>query len=458
MENKQQLEAKYGLFTAISMVVGQIIGSGIFFKVDDVLTATQGNIFAGFLGWLIVGLSVVFGAISMANYAELLPKDGGIIAYVEYRFGKRAASFAGWMNMTLFYPMLSAVVFTVSGIYIAHLIGEFTGLVPTPLHFMLIGLVNLAIFFFVNILSPKASGLFQQMTTVLKLIPLLLISALAIIAFVGGNVPESNSYTHSMANVPANQSMILLVAASFIPIAFAFDGWYIATQISGEIKDSKKNLPKALIVGTITVLIVYLLYYTGIVYGMSSDEILTLKDTYITEYSRKLASNAGAIVMNIFIIISVLGTANGLLLASTRVPYQFYNLEKSKKFLNLGKLDPKTNMPINSAILGTLGIAFYIIVYYITCTNEFFTAKNFDLSAIPIVAIYIINGSLFVGLLALIRKNVFSGNQTLKYIMAIIAILGALLVLGGTASAPNGITYILVSVVYFFIGYIAVKK
>ena len=458
MDNNQKLEAKYGLFTAISMVIGQIIGSGIFFKVDDILTATQGNIFAGFLGWLIVGLTVVFGAISMAFYAELLPKDGGIIAYVNYRFGDKAAAYSGWLNMSLFYPMLTAVVFTVSGIYIAHLIAEFTSLTPTPLHFMLIGLVNLGIFFLVNVLSPKASGLFQQLTTVLKLIPLILISALAIIAFVGNDVPEANTYAHSMSSVAEGQSILLLVGASFIPIAFAFDGWYIATQISGEIKDSKKNLPKALIIGTITVLIVYLLYYTGIVYGMTNTEILTLQDTYITEYARKIGSNLGAILMQIFIIISVLGTANGLLLASTRVPYQFYNLEKSNKFFNLGKLSKRNNMPINSAILGTIGIAFYIIIYYITNTNEFFTSKGFDLSAIPIVCIYMINGMLFFGLLKLIKNNVFTGNKAIKYTLATVAIIGALLVLGGTASAANGITYIVISIVYGLAGYFFIKK
>ena len=64
---EQKLEAKYGLFTAIAMVIGQVIGSGIFFKVDDVLSATQGNNFAGLLGFLIVGISVVFAAVSMVE-------------------------------------------------------------------------------------------------------------------------------------------------------------------------------------------------------------------------------------------------------------------------------------------------------------------------------------------------------------------------------------------------------
>ena len=131
MEQKQKLEAKYGLFTAISLVIGQVIGSGIFFKVDDVLSATQGNSFAGLLGFVIVGISVVFAAVSLANYAELLPKDGGILNYVEYRFGKKTAAFVGWMYLSLFYPLLTAVLFTVSGIYISHFLAEFTGFKPT---------------------------------------------------------------------------------------------------------------------------------------------------------------------------------------------------------------------------------------------------------------------------------------------------------------------------------------
>lgn len=118
MQDKQKLEAKYGLFMAISMVIGQVIGSGIFFKVDDILEVTQGNIQAGFLGFLIVGISVVFAAASMANYAELSPNNGGLLNYVEYRFGKKFAAYVGWGYFSLFTPSITAVLLTISGVYI----------------------------------------------------------------------------------------------------------------------------------------------------------------------------------------------------------------------------------------------------------------------------------------------------------------------------------------------------
>ena len=457
MSNDQKLEAKYGLFTAISMVIGQVIGSGIFFKVDDVLFATQGNVLAGLFGFLIVGISVVFAGISMANYAELLPKDGGILSYVNYRFGTTASYFVGWMYMSLFYPALAAVLFTVSGIYIAHLLAEFMHFEPTFLHFALIGFLNLIIFFFINILRPRSSGIFQQMTTVLKVLPLIFIASLGILSLVKGDVSEVNTFTQ-FGNGLQNQSFILLVAASFIPISFAFDGWYIATQISGEIKDSSKNLPKALIIGTISVMVIYIAYYLGIVFRMSGEEIIQLKDTYITEFARKTASNSGALLMQLFIIIPVLGTSNGLLLATIRVPFQFANLEKSKKFLNLNKVDEKTKMPVNSAVFGTLIIVFYLLVYYFTNTHSFFTEKNFDLSAIPIIFIYLVNGALFIGLFQLFNKKVFTRNSIFKKIITIIAVLGNLVVLFGTASAQNGITYFIINILFLLTGFLLMRK
>ena len=458
MEKEQQLEAKYGLFTAISMVIGQVIGSGIFFKVDDVLLSPQGNILAGLLGFIIVGVSVIFGAISMANYAELLPKDGGILNYVNYRFGEKAAYFVGWMYLSLFYPLLTAVLFTVSGIYIAHLCAEFLNFEPTTLHFALIGFVNLLIFFVFNIFRPKSSGIFQQFTTVLKVLPLIFIASMGILSLVKGDVNEANTFAYAAKNVKENQSLMLLIAASFIPISFAFDGWYIATQISGEIKNSSKNLPKALIIGTIAVMLIYISYYMGIVFRMSGDQIIQLKDTYITEFSRKIASDSGALLMQLFIIISVLGTSNGLLLATIRVPYQFANLEKSRKFLNLHAIDSKTKMPVNSAFLGLGLIVFYLFIYYITGTHPYFTASNFDLSAIPIVFIYLVNGALFIGLFRLFRKNVFSGKPVFKLLMAVVAILGIVVVLFGTATAPNGMLYFLVNILFIAAGFLFMKR
>ena len=95
------------------MVVGQMVGSGIFFKVDDVLASTNGNVYAGVMGFIIVGISVVFSAASMANYAIFSTKEGGLLHYVEFRYGKRAAAYVGWVYFIMFLPLLAGVLLTV---------------------------------------------------------------------------------------------------------------------------------------------------------------------------------------------------------------------------------------------------------------------------------------------------------------------------------------------------------
>lgn len=457
MQTQKQLVAKYGLFTAISMVVGQVIGSGIFFKVDDVLVSTQGSALAGLLGFLIVGISVIFASISMANYAQLIPKDGGILSYVDYRFGPKAAALVGWMYLTLFYPILTAVLFTVSGIYISHFLANFIEFTPNFLHYSLIGGVNSLLFLSFNILRPKSSGLFQQLTTVLKLIPLILIAALGIISF-----GTDSSLAVETLNNPVSTETVKpfwsLVAASFIPIAFAFDGWYIATQISGEIKNARKNLPKALVIGAIIILVVYILYYLGIVLRMSPESVIQFKDSYIIEYSKQLGSNLAALVMQLFIIISVLGTANGLMLASIRVPFQFYHLKGTRKFLSLGKIDEKTGMPLKSAYFAYACILFYLIVYYLTNTLPYFKEVNYDLSAIPVAFIYVVNGALFVGLIRIIKEGKLEGSKKTKYILALFALVGIIIVLAGTVLSDNGVNYLLISAIFILAGLFSLKK
>ena len=443
---------------AISMVIGQVIGSGIFFKVDDVLMATRGNVYAGLLGFLIVGIGVVFAAISMANYTELLPSDGGILGYVEYRFGKRMGAYVGWVYFSMFFPLLTAVLLTVSGIYISHFLVMFIGFEPDFLHYSLIGMLNGFLFLGLNLFSPKSSGVFQQVTTILKLLPLILIASLGIVSIIGGHSELYHTEASVTENLSEQMPFWFLVAASFIPISFSMDGWYTGLQLSGEIKDSQKNLPRALVIGSVVVLVVYVFYYLGIVSKMSVREISTLRDTYIIEFAYRTGGKIGEILIQLFIIISVLGTSNGLFLASSRVPYQFYHLDKSKKFLNLGKINPKTQLPLNSIFLAFVMILFYIVIYGMTNILPFFVERQYDISALPILFIYLVNLTLFLGLFKLISENKIKGNKLLKYFMLVFAIFGTGLVILGSVIASNGFSYFIIEFFFLGLGYFFVKK
>ncbi len=454
----QSLAPKYGLGTTISLVIGCVIGSGIFFKVDDILIAAQGNILAGLIGWVVVGISVVLGAISLAYYAELLPKEGGLLKYTEFRFGKKPSFFVGWFYMCVYYPVLGAVLYTVAGIYIVNLLKEFIAFTPNFIHYSTVGFLCFLILFFINVKKPSLGGLFQGISTVIKVIPLILIAGIGIVSIIKGDLDEVNSLTYALTSVPSNSSLFVLASATFIPIAFTFDGWYVATQVSGEVINPKRNLPLALIAGTSLVLFIYVFYYLGIVFNMGSDGVIAHGDAYITEFARKIGKDLGAIIMQLCIIVSVLGAGNALLIGGLRVPYQLVNSGASRNFLNVLKIDQKTKMPLNSAYLMLVLFAIMFVVFYCTSTMPVFVVSKFDLSNIPVTFVYLINLSLYAGLFKLIRNGALKGGKIVKYGVSTIAILGALIVLYGGITTSNALLYIALVVGVLCIGFKFYKR
>ena len=112
---------KYGLFTAITMIIGIVIGSGIFFKADDVLKYTNGNVLLGIFIFCIAAIAIIFGSISISQLATRTDKPGGIISYAEEFVNKETASAFAWFLVFLYLPSIIAVVSWVAGIYICQL-------------------------------------------------------------------------------------------------------------------------------------------------------------------------------------------------------------------------------------------------------------------------------------------------------------------------------------------------
>lgn len=108
MENKQVMKKTFGIMTAITMVVGTVIGSGIFFKPQDIYTATGGKPGLGMIAWLITGLVSIAAALTFAEIAILIPKTGGMVEYLSEVFGERVGYLAGWMQVVLALPAMAA--------------------------------------------------------------------------------------------------------------------------------------------------------------------------------------------------------------------------------------------------------------------------------------------------------------------------------------------------------------
>lgn len=249
---ESSLSQKYGLFTAIAMVVGIVIGSGVFFKAEKVLTVTGGNLSLGILAWIIGGSIMITCAYTFSILATRHEQVNGVVDYAEAALGSSYGYYVGWFMAFIYYPTLVSVLAWVSARYTAVLFGwSITGgECMTIAGFFLVASYTL------NALSPVLAGKFQVSTTVIKLIPLALMALVGTILGLNNGMIVQN-FTTIVTEVQTWQALFTAVVAT----SFAYEGWIIATSINAELQDSKKNLPRALVVGTFTVMVVYILYY-----------------------------------------------------------------------------------------------------------------------------------------------------------------------------------------------------
>lgn len=391
---KNQLERKYGLFTAICMVAGIVIGSGVFFKAQTILEKTGGDMPLGILAWIIGGIIMMVCLLTFSFMGQKYERVNGIVDYAEATVGKRYGYFMGWFVATIYYPAMTSVLGWVTARYTLEFIvsvnPNFPLIIPADQGGYIIGpecmalsLLILCFAFAVNALSPKLAGKFQTSTTVIKLIPLALMAVVGIIyGLANGMLVENFQTVAKVDEVSGNP-----IFAAICSTAFAYEGWIIATSINAEIKNSKKNLPRALIIGGIIIAAAYILYYVGVVGGASNQELI---DNGTTVAFTNIFGGVVGNILKLFIAISCFGTTNGLMLACCRGMYAVAARGEGPKPEVFGQVDHKTNMPNNSSIVGLLLVAVWFVYFYLANLAGTWTGPFvFDSSELPIITIYL---------------------------------------------------------------------
>lgn len=421
---------RYGLFTAITMITGVVIGSGIFFKADNVLSYTKGNVLLGIIIFIVAAIAIVFGCLTISQLANLTDKPGGLIAYTEEFVGIGPSCAFGWFQTFLYLPTLSAVVAWVTGIYISQLFGlEFT-LERT----VLIGVVSLTVLFIFNTLSAKLGGYFQNGAMIIKSIPLLVIAVAGLILGKPGELTSNDFSTLKSATSSFGW------LAAFAPIAFSFDGWIVATSIGGEIKNSKRNLPLALTISPLLILLAYVAYFVGISALIGPDKILEQGDGSLFTAANMLFGTVGAKIILTFVVISVLGTVNGLVLGFIRMPYSLALRNMMPGSEALKKENSKLgDMPVNSAILAYALSLLWMLIHYISQK----LSMRGDVSEIAIGISYLNYIVLYIAVIKLTQKGTIKGKFK-GYVIPVLATIGSLIILSGSVTHPLFIYYFLI--------------
>ena len=375
------MEKRYGLPTAICMVVGIVIGSGVFFKAEKVLQATNGNMPLGILAWGIVGAIMIICSYVFATMATRYEKVSGLVDYAEATMGRRYAYYVGWFMAVLYTPCLVSALAWISARYFCVLLGwDITGGAC-----MTIAGAMLCLDHVLNALAPRLAGRFQVSTTVIKMVPLALMAVCgAAVGMMNGRMAE-NFATMSTGAISTGEGLM----ASTVAVAFAYEGWILATSINAELRDAKRTLPRALVVGSFIVVLTYILYYIGLTGAVTTEELMASGEAAAKMAFQRVFGDAAGTVVFVLIVISCLGTLNGLTLSCCRGMYALAVRNEGPAPELFRQVDPVTNMAGNSA-LASLGLSAVWLVYFYGANvgGPWFGPFSFDSSELPIITLY----------------------------------------------------------------------
>lgn len=450
MENT--LHKRYGLVTAIAMVVGIVIGSGVFFKAEKILNCTGGDLQIGILAWIIGGLIMVVCAYTFSTMATKYEKVNGVVDYAEAMLGKKYGYYLGWFMATMYFPAMTSVLAWVTARYFSVLMGwDITG----GSCMVIAGFLLVAIYA-LNTLSPVLAGKLQVSTTVIKLIPLLLMVVFGTAKGLSSGLLVQN---FTEVAVPASEmgGKGYMLFTAVCATSFAYEGWIIATSINSELKDAKKNLPKALVIGTLIVMAAYVLYYIGLAGAVDNTVMMESGETGAKMAFANVFSNIGGTLLFVFIVISCLGTLNGLMLGTVRGLYALAARGEGPRPDVLKQVDPVVNMPTNSAVLGALLTSAWLLYFYgANLTEGWFGLFCFDSSELPIINIY----AFYIPIFLMIMKKEKDWGTFKRFIMPGVSIAACIFIVIAAffAHRISAVFYLIVFAVCMLIAFIIDKR
>ena len=422
----KNLERKYGLLTTISLVVGIVIGSGVFFKAQTILIKTGGNMPLGILAWIIGGIIMLVCLLTFSFMSQKYERVNGLVDYAEATVGPRYGYYVGWFTATIYFPGMTSALAWLSARYTLDFIvsanPDFPLLIPASQGGTVVGpeCIALTLFYLcavytLNVLSPKLAGKFQTSTTIIKMIPLMLMAVVGLIYGLATGTLQENFVTTAQVEGVSDSPLLASVCAT----AFAYEGWIIATAINAEIKDSKKNLPLALTIGGVVIAAVYILYYIGVAGGATNQELI---DKGAPIAFTNIFGGVLGNVLNLFIAISCLGTTNGLILGCTRCMYALANRGEGPNPRIFGQLDETTNMPANSSVFALMvTVAWFLYFYLSNLAGTWSGPFVFDSTELPIITIYL----MYIPILIQWMRKEKDQNVVRRFIFPVLAICGS---------------------------------
>jgi APA family basic amino acid/polyamine antiporter len=361
------LKRELGLGAAIAAVCGEAIALGIFLT-PAAMAKSLGSPLLLLGVWLAMALMACAGAVCYAELAITLPEAGGAYVYLREFYGERTAFLYGWMSIVVMDSGLAAALAVGATAYIATLVPAAARFPIVTAAVLLLGMAA------INYSGTRISGRFMATVNWLKLI---VVGLLIVWAFASHGFSHTNLLPLATRR-PGSDLLAMGIAGAFINAFFSYGGWWDVTKLAGEIREPRKNLPRALIIGVLAVTLIYVGLSAAFLHVVPLQQV-TSNQAFVAQFGQALFGHTGAVVLSICVLISVLGGLAALTLAAPRV--YFAMAQNGQFFRAFGRLHPRFNSPANAILLqllcslAVLGLgAFDKIISYIIFTAVIFLA------------------------------------------------------------------------------------
>jgi basic amino acid/polyamine antiporter, APA family len=347
-EGEAGLLRELKLLTAVTVVVGTVIGSGIFIGANRVAAASNSPLMM-FAIWIGAGLLTLLGALTYAEFGAMYPRSGGDYVYVSKSISPFFGFFVGWASFSINLPASTAALALAFA-------SQMDALKPDPhasaflegfgTRFTAVGVIVL--FTIINYFGVRQGGATQRVLTLAKVGLMMLLVAIAVF---GGSSDGSNLFTGARtATIPFIGAMVAAL--------FAYDGWNAVSRVAGEVRDPQRLVPKALTLGVLSIIGIYVLVNLAYLLILGLDGMAHATSGVVdSSVDRLIASRAADVVLGnvgealvaIVISVSILGTINGLILSGPRI---YFAMARDRLFFkSVGEVHPRHRTPHRSIVL-----------------------------------------------------------------------------------------------------------
>ncbi len=352
----ERLPRTLSLFDAMAVLIGVTVGSGIF-RVPATVAALLQEPGPVILCWLVGGLVALFGALTLAELAGALPRSGGIFAYLLETFGPLPAFLFGWTELTV----IRASALGATATIFAEYVGYYVALTPQQVrHVAAAAIVAIGT---LNYFGAKRAAVLMSLSTAGKYVAVL---ALGLLAFTAG----SGSAAH-FRPLWGGELHLSLLATALIPVLWTYDGWADLSFMGGEVRNPQRTLPLALVLGTVCVMLAYVVVNLGFMYLLTLPQMGQSKLIAATAAAHiPQLGNAGASLIAAVVLVSSISGLNGSMMTGPRI---FFAMADQGLFLRaVARVSPEFRTPSVAIWLATaLGVIYVLTNGFAQLADKF---------------------------------------------------------------------------------------